>query len=214
MISLGISPSCFLLTSYLFLCLQTSFSPILKTNWKQWNLNIFLWSCYQFSCSPSSFSSTYHKICLYSLLLLPCSHCLHSHSLLISLIVHLTWCFMAITCLRWTIIFQIPLGFFIPQLQKPLQHLPLRPLLPSSNISLVGTQDMANFRFSSSSLSLPLLPIFWDHFFPNLKIGHSPWCHSWSLAFFLANSTTLMASQFSSLSGWIPTILLVSAFDI
>lgn len=173
MISLGILPSRFLLNSFLFLCLQTSFSPILKTNWKQQNLNIFLWSCYRFSCSPSSFSSTYHKICLYSLPLLPCSHCLHSHGLLISLIMHLPWRFMAITRLRLTIIFQIPheLGFFIPQLQKPLQHLLLRPLLPSLNISLIGSQDMANFRFSSSSQSLPSLPISWDRFFPNLKMG-------------------------------------------
>lgn len=66
-------------------------------------------------------------------------------------------------------------GVFIPQLQKPLQYLTLRPLLPSSNISFTGTQDMAVFSFSSSSLNLPSLPVSLDCFlfcfvFPQISI--------------------------------------------
>lgn len=42
--------------------------------------------------------------------------------------------------------------------------------LPSSNISLIGTQDMAVLRFSSSSLNLLSLPISFDYFFPHMSV--------------------------------------------
>lgn len=136
---------------------------------------MFLWFCYHLSCSLSSFFFLIHLILKYksaftastpSVPLPLSSQCFHS------LVLYLLWPLYGKRSAKDEQLFRYHISwYFHSSIRGASIYLTLRPLLPSSNISFIGKQDMAVFSFSFSSLKLLLLPISPDFFPPNLNMG-------------------------------------------
>lgn len=173
MLSLGISSSHFPCTSFLFLCLWGKASPILKieNNNKTKYLSLILLPVDLFSI----FLVFLHHlilISLHSLPLLPHDHCLYSHNPLFlqSCICPDQFMEIDLPMMNYSFSDTTSFGIFIPQLQKPLQYLTLRPLLPSSNISLICNKTWWSLAFHPPLWTFSSLPISLDFFFLQISI--------------------------------------------